>query len=103
MCMKSIRFLATLPTRTAAILREFARQQEVDLSVVVQQAVTKMCDHHPSAEDIYYVRGETTGVQVSVSETTYQLLRLWEKQTGLSKSKLVAYALQQTIEKESIE
>lgn len=98
--MKSIRFRAALPPRTAAILREFARQQDVDLSVVVQQAVTKMCDRHPTAEDIYYIRGDTTGVQISVSDTTYQLLQLWEKQTGLSKSKLVTYALQQTIEKD---
>ena len=100
--MKSIRFLATLPSQTAHNLRAFAAQQEVDLSVIVQQAVTKMCDQHPSEDDIYYVRGDTEGVQVSVSDTTYQLLELWKKQTGLSKSKLVAYALQQTIEKEGI-
>ena len=98
--MNSKRFLATIPSQTAQTLRTCARQQRVDLSLIVQQAVTEMSGTRPTREDITYIRGDTEGVQVSFSDTAYRLLELWSEQSGLSKSLLVTYSLQKTIETE---
>ena len=95
--MKSRRFLATLPNHVAAELLRFAAEQNVYASQVVQRSVTTVSDKQPKDKDILYIRGETTGVQLSFSDTAYQLLELWSKQTKLSKSKLITYSLQETL------
>lgn len=95
--MKTKRFLATIPMQLSKELELFAKQQETSVSLVAQQAVTRNSDARPSNEDIHYVRGETEGIQLSFSETAYQLIELWSEQSGLSKSKLITYSLQQTI------
>lgn len=97
--MRTIRFLATIPKELSKELIIFARQQEVSASLVAQQAVTKNSNAKPLDREIDYVRGETEGVQLSFSETAYQLIELWSEQTGLAKSKLITYSLQQTFMK----
>lgn len=97
--MKTKRFLITIPVEDAKMLRQFAAEQDVYLSLVVQKAITKMSTHTPTNNDIKYERGNTEPVQVSLSETAYHLLELWSEKTKLSKSKLVAYSLQNTISK----
>ena len=101
--MKTKRFLATIPKELSKELDLFAKQQEASISLVAQQAVTRNSDARPLEEDIDYVRGETEGIQLSFSETAYQLIELWSEQTGLTKSKLVTYSLQQTFMKGEIE
>lgn len=96
--MKSKRLLATLPVNTEKNLMTFAKQHGIDHSLVVQQAITKMSDQYPNEDNIHYTRGETVGVQVSLSDTAYRLLELWSEQTNLTKSKLITYSLQNTIE-----
>lgn len=96
--MKTKRMLATLPSETERSLMLFARQHNIDHSLVVQQAITKMSEQRPTEADIVYTKGETKGVQVSLSDTAYRLLELWAEQTELTKSKLITYSLQNTIE-----
>lgn len=100
--MMTKRILATVPKDTKQHLMAFSKQHNIDHSFVVQQAITKMSDQHPTENDISYIRGETENVQVSLSDTAYRLLELWSEQTGLSKSKLIIYSLQNTIEKGGI-
>lgn len=96
--MKSKRMLATIPVETKKTLMTFSRQHNIDHSLVVQQAITKMSEERPTEKDVSYVRGETDGVQISLSDTADRLLELWAEKTGLTKSKLIAYSLQNTIE-----
>lgn len=96
--MKTKRIVATLPITTKQSLMRFATAQGVDHSFVVQRAITKMSDHHPDKTDIVYIRGQTEQVQITLSDTAYQLLSLWSEQTHLTKSKLITYSLQKTLE-----
>lgn len=95
---KSKRLLATIPVDTEKTLKSAARQHGIDHSLIIQQAITRMSKNHPSEKDIHYIRGDTVGVQVSLSDTAFRLLQMWSDQTGLSKSKLITYSLQKTIE-----
>lgn len=95
--MKTKRLLITIPDDTAEELRRFADEQDVYLSLVVQKAITKMSAHTPTTNDVQYERGQTESVQVSLSETAFNLLELWSEKTSLSKSKLITYSLQNTI------
>ena len=95
--MRSKRFLATIPTNVADELARFAAEQNIYASQVVQRSVTKLSETSPTDQDVIYVRGETTGIQLSFSDTAYRLLELWSKQTKLSKSKLITYSLQETL------
>ena len=76
---------------------DFAQLHGINHSFVIQQAITKMSNTMPTEDDIHYIRGDTDKVQVMLSDTGYGLLELWSEKTGLSKSKLIMYALQQTI------
>lgn len=96
--MKSKRLLATLPVEVKTNLMTFAKQQGIDHSLVVQEAITKMSERYPTEEDIPYIRGETSRVQISLSDTAYRLLELWSEQTNITKSKLITYSLKNTIE-----
>ena len=95
--MKTKRLLITIPDDVAEELRRFADEQDVYLSLVVQKAITKMSTHTPTNNDIQYKRGQTESVQISLSETAFNLLELWSEKTNLSKSKLITYSLQNTI------
>ena len=95
--MKAKRFLATLPKPVVEALKQFASENDLYLSVVVQRAITITASDKPTNNDIVYVRGETEGIQLTFSDTSYQLLELWKEQTGLSKSKLITYSLEKTI------
>lgn len=95
--MKTKRFLATIPKHQAQELARFAKEQDVYASEVVVRAITKMSGERPTDQDIDYTRGDTQGVQLSFSETAYRLLEMWSNETKLSKSKLVAYSLQETL------
>lgn len=95
--MDAKRFLIKIDTGTKDALMEFAKLQGINHSFVIQQAITKMSNDMPTEDDIHYIRGDTENVQVMLSETGYRLLELWSEKTGLSKSKLIMYALQQTV------
>lgn len=98
--MKVNRIMVTLPKGTIKMLRLFAKLQDVDYSVIIQMAITKMANTMPEKSDIAYTRGQTETVQVTLSDTAAKLLDMWREKTGLSKSETITYALQQTIEKE---
>lgn len=95
--MKTKRLLATLPKNVLTELERFSTEQGLFASIVVQRAVTKMSHTSPTEQDIDYVRGNTKGIQLTFSDTAFQLLELWSKQTKLSKSKLITYSLQETL------
>ena len=95
--MKTERILATLPKMTKKSLMSFAELHRMDHSLVVQRAITELSDQHPREEDIPYIWGDTEQIQISLSDTAFCLLKLWSEQTGLSKSKLITYALEKTI------
>lgn len=99
--MKVKRIMVTLPVKTEKNLRLFAKLHGIDYSLVIQQALTKMAGSMPEKADIDYKRGETQNIQVTLSDTAVKLLDMWREKTGLSKSILIIYSLQQTIEKES--
>ncbi len=101
--MKSKRIVVSLPTEIGADLTRYAATQGVTRSFVVQMAVTKLGGTTPDPKEVTTTRGHSTQVQVTLSETAFRLLELWSKQTGLSKTKLITYALEQTIEREDFE
>lgn len=103
--LKSKRFLIKIDNDTKDALMEFSQLHGINHSFVIQQAITKMSETIPTENDIHYIRGDTDKVQVLLSDTGYRLLELWSEKTGLSKSKLIMYALQQTVlnaEKEGV-
>lgn len=95
--MRTERILATIPKTTKKRLMSFSELHRMDHSLVVQRAITELSDHQPKEDDISYIRGDTEQIQVSLSDTAFCLLKLWSEQTGLSKSKLITYALEKTI------
>lgn len=95
--MRTERILATIPKTTKKSLMSFSELHRIDHSLVVQRAITELSDHQPKEDDISYIRGDTEQIQVSLSDTAFCLLKLWSEQTGLSKSKLITYALEKTI------
>ena len=100
--MHTKRFNIVLPVHTKKALDTFTALHKVDKSLVIQRAITKMSDmekYQPSMEGSHE-KTETVSQQVTLSDTAYRMLTMWESLTGLRKSKLVAYALQETIEKE---
>lgn len=94
--MKTKRFAVSLPVELARELILFAEKQDSSASLVAQHSITKNSHKKPSNEDIEYTRGETEVIQLSFSQTAYQLIELWSEQTEISKSKLVTYSLQHT-------
>lgn len=99
--MKIARVMVTLPKQTAETLRLFAKLHDVDYSVIAQGALSKMAGTMPETADIDYVRGDTESLQVTLSDTAVKLLDMWREKTNMTKSQLVTYSLQQTIEKEN--
>lgn len=97
--MNNKRFLATLPKTTADMLQQFADGQGINVSFIAQRAVTKMSETTPTLDALDYQRGATCGVQLTFSDTAYRLLELWSQQTDISKSKLIAYSIQETLDK----
>ena len=75
----------------------FAKQHNIDYSLAVQRAITKMSECQPSEEEIPMARGDTACIPVSLSDTAIRLLELWSEQTDLSKSKLITYSIEKTI------
>lgn len=94
--MKTKRFAVTLPIELAKELAQFAEKQDSSASLVAQHSITKNSHKKPTDEEIEYIRGDTEVVQLSFSQTAYQLIELWSEQTQVSKSKLVTYSLQHT-------
>lgn len=97
--MKTKRFAVTLPVDLARELVLFAEKQDSSASIVAQHSITKNSHKRPVEDDISYVRGNTELLQLSFSQTAYQLIELWSEQTNISKSKLITYSLQQTFMK----
>ena len=97
--MENKRMLVTVPKKMKESLLEFSKLHDVGLSLVIQRAITEMSGTHPNPEDVDYVCGETETEQVfvSLSDTGRQLLELWTEQTGMSKSMLIMYSLQNTV------
>lgn len=95
--MRTERILATIPKTVKKSLMSFSELHRMDHSLVVQRAITQLSGQHPREEDIPYIRGDTDTLQISLSDTAFCLLKLWSEQTGLSKSKLITYALEKTI------
>lgn len=94
--MMTKRFAVTLPIDLARELALFAEKLDSSVSIVAQHSVTKNSHKKPVEDDIQYIRGETEVIQLSFSQTAYQLIELWSEQMGISKSKLITYSLQQT-------
>lgn len=95
--MRNRRMWVTVPPEIRDRCVAFAAQHEMDPSLVVQLAVGKMADRVPTKKDIRYRHGQTVGLQLSFSDLTGNLLDLWSEKTGLKKSLLITYALQETV------
>lgn len=95
--MKSKRIWVSLPPEVKQALQTFAVMHDVTPSFVVARAVTETCAEVPTKDHVDYTPGDTGGIQITVSDTMNGLLHLWEKETGLTKSKLIVYALRKTI------
>lgn len=100
--MNAKRLSITLPAQTKKTLKGYAKLNNVEPAIVVQDAITKMSKTSPAKTDITYAQG-IDRMLITFSDTGLRLLELWAEQTGLTKSQLVSYALQKTIENEETE
>lgn len=94
----SKRLLITMPKKTKQNLRDFAALNHVDSSVIVQQAITEMSNRMPTQADLDDLpNGPSERMLVTFSYTGIRLLEMWSEKTGITKSNLVAYALEKCI------
>lgn len=92
--MTTTRIWLSLPLDISLALRAFAELNDVTSGYVIGRAITAMANQIPEKIEI---REPETGKQYSISDTCSTLLNLWSKQTGISRSRLVTWALQKTI------
>lgn len=94
--MRMERLAATMPHSTVKAFRRYAQVHDVDLCVAAKTAVTEYCRGTPSQRDLM---DRNTGAQerifISMPDTAMRLLEMWSANTGISKTKLMEWAIRQ--------
>lgn len=92
--MRMERLAVTMPHSTVKAFRRYAQIYDLDLYVVAKTAVTKYCVQTPPPQEIEKRRTEEQErIFISMPDTAMRLLELWSANTGISKTKLIEWAI----------
>ena len=97
--MRMERLAVTMPHSTAKAFRRCAQLHDVDLYMVAKTAVMEFCKSTPPMQELM---GPTDGeerVFISMPDIAMRLLELWSANTGISKAKLMEWAIRKLAEK----
>ena len=95
--MDRVRIGITTSIGVKHMLLQFAAQHHTDASLLVERAVYAANGVDLTDDDVEEPKGETDTFQVMVTCGVANLLNLWMELTGLTKTKLVNYALKKTL------
>lgn len=88
------RLAATMPHSTVKAFRRYAQIHDLDLCVVAKTAVTKYCVQTPPPQELTKKSTEEQNrIFISMPDTAMRLLELWSANTGISKTKLIEWAI----------
>lgn len=92
--MRMERLAATMPHSTVKAFRRYAQIHDLDLCVVAKAAVTKYCVKTPPDQELMEKGTEQhQRIFISMPDTAMRLLELWSANTGISKTKLIEWAI----------
>lgn len=87
-----------MPHSTAKQFRRYAQIHDVDQCVIAKTAVTEYCKRTPSMRDLSERTEKQERVFISLPDTAMRLLELWSSNTGISKTKLMEWAVRKLTE-----
>ncbi len=91
--MRMERLAVMMPHSTVKAFRRYSQIHDIDLCVTAKIAVTKYCHIRPSEDEL---NDKSTGQErifISMPDTAMRLLELWSENTGITKPKLMEWAL----------
>lgn len=92
--MRMERLAATMPHSTIKAFKRYAQVHDLDLCVVAKMAVTKYCRRTPSQNELMGDDSQRRErIFISMPDTAMRLLELWSKNTGISRAKLMEWAI----------
>ena len=91
--MRMERLTATMPHSTAKLFRRYAQLHDVDQCVVAKKAVTDFCRMAPPTDELMEHGDGEERLFISMPDTAMRLLELWSENTGISKTKLMEWAI----------
>lgn len=99
--MRMERVPVTMPCSTAKAFRHYAQIHDADLCMVAKTAVTEYCKLVPSEQELKKAKEtEEERMFISLPDTAMRLLELWSANTGISKQKLMEWAICKLVETE---
>lgn len=102
--MRMERLAATMPHSTVKAFRRYAQVHDLELCTVAKKAVTDYCKQVPSQQELMAKgMGEQERVFISMPDTAMRLLEFWSANTGISKTKLIEWAIRQLSESQNKE
>lgn len=97
--MRMERLAVTMPHSTVKAFRRYSQIHDMDLCLIAKMAVTEYCRMTPSMRDIEARRVENQErVFISMPSTAMRLLEFWSENTGISKTKLMEWAIRKMTE-----
>lgn len=97
------RIAVTMPHSTAKQFRRYAQIHDVDQCVIAKTAITDYCRCTPPGQELAERTERQERVFISLPDTAMRLLELWSANTGISKTKLVEWAVRKLAENENQE
>lgn len=100
--MRMERLHATMPHSTVKKFRRYAQIHDIDLCVVAKMAVTEYCRMTPPQEELMDRSVEKKdSMFISMPDTAMRLLELWAANTGITKVKLMEWAIRKLAESQN--
>ena len=99
--MRMERIAVPMPHSTAKAFRRYAQVHDVDLCVAAKKAVTEYCRMTPAVNDLIRRTDEQDRMFVSMPDTAMRLLELWSENAGISKAKLMEWAIRKLVEEDN--
>lgn len=96
--MRMERLAVTMPRSTAKAFRRYAQIHDMDLCMAAKEAVTENCRQAPGPQDLMDRTEEPERMFISMPNTAMRLLELWSENTGISKTKLMEWAIRKLTE-----
>lgn len=105
--MRMERLVVTMRHSTAKAFRRYAQIHDVDLYMVAKMAVTEYCRMTPSPQELMGGANDDEHnrerVFISMPDTAMRLLELWSLVTGITKAKLMEWAVKQLVNEQNKE
>lgn len=99
--MRMERLPVTMPHSTVKAFRQYAQIHDVDQYTVAKKAVTEYCKCTPPEQELKKGRAkDCERIFISMPDTAMRLLELWSENTGISKTKLIEWAIRKVTESE---